>query len=109
ISTYQAVESGPQDFVSRVKNGTNGFFKGLGMGIMLGVALPISGVATGLVQIGKGVFNAPAAWAESSEGKEWDLRRRVWYLYDLQGEAERALNETEEQYAARIAAEKRGE
>jgi len=62
------------------------------------VALPVAGVATGVVQMGRGVFNSAEAMQESSNGKIWDQQRRVWYLYNLQEEAQEVLSVSEEEY-----------
>ena len=108
VSTTDAISKGEQDPGSKVLNGAFGFGKGLVFGIMAGVALPIAGITTGLVQIGRGVFNTPDALVQQNDGKDWDPKRRIWYLYDLQAEAEKVLKETEEEYAARLKAEKLG-
>lgn len=109
VSTIAAVNGGEQDLGSKALNGLKGFGQGLFLGVMAGVALPVAGVTTGLLQIGRGAVNTPDAYMQQGDGKEWDSKRRVWYLYDLEAEADRILKETEEEYADRIVKEQRGE
>ncbi|KAH9261724.1 hypothetical protein BASA81_000380 [Batrachochytrium salamandrivorans] len=109
VSTIAAVNGGEQDLGSKALNGLKGFGQGLFLGVMAGVALPVAGVTTGLLQIGRGAVNTPDALVQQGDGKEWDSKRRVWYLYDLEAEADRILKETEEEYADRIVKEQRGE
>ena len=106
VMTAASIESGQQDLGSKIINGAIGFGKGLMAGVVLGAALPIAGAATGLYQITRGAFNTPEALMEEHDGKEWDSRRRVWFVYNLSQEAERVKNETEEDYAKRLKAEK---
>jgi curved DNA-binding protein CbpA len=106
VMTAASIESGEQDLGSRILNGAIGFGKGLAVGVVLGAALPIAGAATGLYQLTRGAFNTPEAWMEEHDGKEWDSRRRVWYVYSLAADAERVLNETEEDFARRVRSEK---
>jgi len=84
------------------EEGAAGFAKGLAMGVAGAVALPVAGVATGVVQMGRGVFNSAEAVRESSSGKVWDQERRVWYFYNLQEEAAEVLSVSEEEYIARM-------
>jgi len=109
VATQDSISKGQQDPASKAANGLMGFGKGLFFGVMAGVALPVAGIATGIYQVGRGVFNTPDAIVQAGDGKDWDPKRRIWYLYDLQAEAERVLKETEEEYAARMEAENRGE
>ena len=109
LSTTEAINSSPQDPASKTVNGIIGFGKGLFMGVLAGVALPVAGIATGVVQVGRGLINTPDAVMQSGDGKVWDPKRRIWYLYDLQAEAEKVLKETEEEYAERMEAESRGD
>lgn len=108
IATQDAVSSGSQDPASRFANGAWGFGKGLVLGAVAGVALPVAGAVTGVMQMGRGLFNTPDAIVQSSDGKEWDSKRRIWFVYDLQAEAEQILKESEEEFEARMKAEKRG-
>jgi len=80
------------------EGGVAGFGKGLMAGAVAGLALPVAGVATGVYQIGRGVFNTPEAIMEARDGKEWDSKKREWYTYSLQEESGRILNQTEEEY-----------
>jgi len=107
VMTASSINEGQQDLGSKILNGAIGFGKGLVAGVVLGAALPIAGAATGLYQMTRGAFNTPEAFMEANDGKEWDSRRRVWYVYDLAQEAERVKNETEEQYADRLKAERK--
>lgn len=109
VATQDAISKGAQDPASKAANGIMGFGKGLMMGVLAGVALPAAGIVTGVVQVGRGVFNTPEAMMQQNEGKIWDAKRRIWYLYDLQAEADKVLKESEEEYAERLEAEKRGD
>merc|ERR1719401_2385493 len=84
--------------VGAKEEGPTGFAKGLGLGLARAVALPVAGVATGLVQMGRGVFNSAEACQESAKGKIWDQQRRIWYFYNLQEEAQEVLSVSEEEY-----------
>jgi len=84
------------------EGGAVGFATGLGKGIVAGAALATTGVCTGMYQMGRGIANSAEAMKEQKEGKEWDEENRVWYFYSLPEEAERVLNETEEEYIAKI-------
>ena len=48
-----------------------GFGYGLGLGAVGGVGLAIGGVATGVAQIGRGIYNTPEAVSAIGEGKDW--------------------------------------
>jgi len=109
LSTTEAVKNGSQDPASKAANGLLGFGKGLFFGAMAGVALPVAGIATGVIQVGRGLFNTPDAVMQANDGKVWDAKQRIWYLYDLKAEADKVLKETEEEYAARLEAESKGD
>lgn len=70
--------------------GVPGFFKGLGQGLFIGVALPLVGVATGVYQVGCGVVNTPQAFCNSVNGKKYDKETNEWKVpwYSLQEEKE---------------------
>eukprot|EP01083_Nonionella_stella_P209208 758582_1 len=78
--------------------GLSGFGKGLGMGLIAAVVLPVGGVATGMYQIGRGVYNTPEAIEKSKENQEWDKKKRQWFTYNLKKEAEHILNMSEEDF-----------
>lgn len=108
MASMESVNSGAQDPTSRAMNGAIGFGKGLLLGVAAGVMLPVAGIATGIAQIGRGMFNTPDALVQQGDGKDWDSKRRMWYVYDLQAEADVVLKETEEEYATRVRAENSG-
>lgn len=64
--------------VGASKEGVVGFAKGVVTGVATAVVLPVTGVGVGLVQLGRGVVNTPAAIMESSKGKVWDEDQRCW-------------------------------
>ena len=109
VSTHDAVSKGSQDPASMAANGIMGLGKGLVMGVMAAVSLPVAGIATGVIQVGRGIMNTPDAVLQANDGKTWDAKNRIWYLYDLQAEADKVLKETEEEYAARMEAERKGD
>lgn len=54
-----------------------GFFKGLGAGVVMAVALPVAGMGYGIAQVARGMYNTPEAVRESHAGKKWDKKNRV--------------------------------
>jgi curved DNA-binding protein CbpA len=84
---------------------SKGFLGGLAMGVAGGTALAVGGVATGVVQIGRGLYHTPGAVKASLEGKDWDAERNEWVLYNLQEEACAVLSLTDEAYIAQLTEE----
>jgi len=58
--------------------GAAGFAKGLVAGVLGAVALPVGGACVGVMQVGRGLANTPAAIKASNDGKTWDEARRAW-------------------------------
>jgi DnaJ domain len=79
-----------------------GFGIGLGMGILGCAAMTVGGVATGVVQIGRGLVNTPAAVQASIVGKEWDNETREWIIYNLKEESDVILSLSEEDFLATL-------
>lgn len=75
-----------------------GFGYGLGVGVIGGVSLAAAGAVTGAYQITRGLVNTPGSIHASSQGKEWDPEKRVWYIYDLQKEFDEVGNISEEDF-----------
>ena len=74
--------------------GAKGFAMGLGAGIFMGVALPITGVCNGVVQIGRGLCNTVEAVEARVAGKVWDYETQGWIVYvpyNLKDEASTVL------------------
>ena len=86
------------------EEGAAGFAKGLGKGLVAAVGLTTAGAVTGAVQVSRGIVNSAEAVAASASDKEWDQEKREWYVYNLVEEAERVLDETEEEYLKRVEA-----
>ena len=80
------------------EGGFKGFAAGLGAGLLGAVTLPIYGTVVGAVQLGRGVFNTPEAFAERAKGKIWDEDTRKWVSYNLNDEARDVLAKTEEEW-----------
>ena len=78
------------------EGGVGGFFTGLGAGLLGAVALPVSGVVIGAVQLARGALNTPEAISERGKGKVWDEDTRTWVSYDLKEEAREMLDAMEE-------------
>lgn len=78
------------------EGGATGFAKGLGIGVLGAVALPIAGVFSGVGSLASGAMNTPAAMKASAEGKEWDPVSQTWILYTLDGDKKRMLSEEAE-------------
>ena len=51
------------------------------------------GVGTGVVQVGRGIFNTPAAIHGQMSEKLWDEEKRIWYNYNLQTEVDQVKEE----------------
>ncbi|KAI8612476.1 X-domain of DnaJ-containing-domain-containing protein [Chytriomyces sp. MP71] len=73
------------------QDGIKGFATGLGLGVVSAVGMTVAGVGTGLVQIGRGIANTPAAIKEAMADKVWDEEKREWIAYSLPKEAEEVL------------------
>lgn len=75
-----------------------GFGYGLGVGVLGGVSMAAAGAITGAYQITRGLVNTPSSVHASSQGKEWDPEKRVWYVYDMQKELDEIGNISEEDF-----------
>ena len=75
---------------------------GLGIGIVGGVATAVYGVGSGLVQVGRGIANAPGAAMARSEGCDWDEELKQWVLYDLKVDAEKQMSMDEEDFITEL-------
>lgn len=96
-----AVNGSQQGALGAVK----GFGLGLGAGVIGGAAMIVGGVATGVMQIGRGCINTPEAVTAASQGKDWDNEKKQWIVYDLPAEASEFLEVSEEDYIASIVSE----
>jgi len=65
------------------QGGALGFVKGLGLGVLAGGAYAVGGTACGVVQIGRGVLQAPSAHRARLEEKVWDQETGEWVDSDL--------------------------
>ena len=81
-----------------------GFGLGLGAGVLGGTAMAVGGTLTGVVQLGRGVYNSKEAFSAYRDGKDWDEETQSWILYNLKEESERVLSESEEAFLSRITA-----
>lgn len=79
-----------------------GFGVGAGLGILTGAAVAVGGVATGVYQIGRGVYHTPGAVSASFSGKDWDPEKREWITYNLAEESATILSMTEEDFLATL-------
>jgi hypothetical protein len=77
------------------EDGPIGFAKGIGLGLASAVAMTVVGAGTGLVQIGRGIVNTPAAIQAKMNEQVWDEEKRIWYTYNLLLEAEIFFKEEE--------------
>ena len=73
-----------------------GFGVGLGAGIAGGAGIAAAGTATGMAQVGRGMYHTPGAVGAITEGKDWDDEKREWIIYDLQVEADEVMAISEE-------------
>jgi hypothetical protein len=81
-----------------VWGGIKGFGVGLGLGVVGGTAMAVGGVATGVTQIGRGIYHTPGAIKASQEGREWDDSKREWVEYNLKAEENEIMGITEEDF-----------
>lgn len=66
--------------------GATGFAKGLAAGVASAIVLPVTGVAVGAYQVGRGLANSGAAMKNSRAGMLWDESLREWYFYEIEKE-----------------------
>jgi hypothetical protein len=85
-----------------VWGGLKGFGVGLGLGVMGGAAMAVGGVATGVTQIGRGIYHTPGAIKASQEGKEWDENKKEWILYDLKVEEAEVMGMSEDEFVQQL-------
>jgi len=61
--------------------------------------MALGGAATGAMQIGRGLYNTPAAFRSSLSGKDWDDELKEWVEHNLvEEEKSGILSMTEEEY-----------
>lgn len=63
--------------------GTLGFLKGVGLGLLGGTAMVVGGLAVGTAQIGRGIWQIPAARKARMEEKIWDPEIGEWVDINL--------------------------
>ena len=66
--------------------GPKGIAKGIGIGLVLSIALPLGGVIMGTKQILHGLVNTPIAMYSKYNGKIWDKFQNKWIYYSLEEE-----------------------
>lgn len=81
----------------------SGFGKGLGIGLLGGAAMAVGGVATGVTQIGRGIYHTPGAMSAMSKGMDWDEEKNEWFEYNLAEEA-KLVDMSEDDYIASVLA-----
>jgi hypothetical protein len=79
-----------------------GFGTGLGIGVVGGMTMIVGGAVTGVVQIGRGIYNTPGSVSAISAGKDWDEEKREWYVYNLETESKEVLSMSEEDFLKSI-------
>ena len=55
--------------------------------------MSVVGLGTGVVQVGRGIVNTPAAIKGKMNEQLWDEEKRVWYSYDLSKEVDQVKEE----------------
>mmetsp|Transcript_67835 Transcript_67835/g.150293 ORF Transcript_67835/g.150293 Transcript_67835/m.150293 type:complete len:504 (-) Transcript_67835:19-1530(-) len=76
------------------EDGLLGCFRGVGVGLLAGLFLSITGLCTGVFQTLRGVAATPRAICMASQGWTWDAETGTWkepQVYSLPEEAERVL------------------
>lgn len=99
-SAYEGYTSGNGEC-----KGIVGAMKGFGQGLVtgaLGCACFVTaafavGTITGLVQIGRGIYNTPEAIFAIVEGKEWDCDKGTWIEVNLIDDCKEYLEENSEE------------
>ena len=80
------------------EEGISGFIKGIGIGLLGGIFLPVAGMFTGSVQILKGILNTPEAITSNMDGKIWDYDTRTWIIYNLKEETDEIFKISEKEF-----------
>ena len=83
-----AVSLVAQPIAGAQEGGWKGFGAGLLSGMLTAVTLPVTGLAVGVYQIGRGVGNTIDSYKEANDGKLWDQESRSWISYSLGAEME---------------------
>ena len=73
------------------EEGAKGFAKGLGVGIIGAIVLPVTGAVVGIKETVHGAMNTPDAVKAHSEDKEWDKDTKTYIDYNLVAESETVL------------------
>lgn len=60
------------------QEGVKGLGKGVAVGVTGAAVLPVVGVAVGMSQLARGIYNTPTAMYERSRGRYWDASQREW-------------------------------
>jgi len=74
------------------EEGPKGFAKGLGVGILGAIVLPVTGAVVGIKETVHGAMNTPDAVKAHSEDKEWDKETKTYIDYNLVAESDKMLN-----------------
>lgn len=82
-----------------LKEGFNGFIKGMGAGLISSVVFFVGGVGLALTQSIRGCLETPTYINEGLfNNKTWDDDDRIWVNYDLDKEYQDILNTDEEKF-----------
>ena len=84
------------------EGGAKGAAVGLGIGIVGGAATAVYGIGSGVMQIGRGLYNAPGAYKAQGEGMDWDDEKKEWYMYNLKEEAEDVMAVDEDTFVSNL-------
>jgi len=74
------------------EEGAKGFAKGLGVGLLGAIVLPVTGAAVGIKETVHGAINTPEAVKAHSEDKEWDADTKTYIDYNLVAESDAVLS-----------------
>ena len=74
------------------EGGAEGFAKGLGIGIIGAIVLPVTGAVVGIKETVHGAMNTPDAVKAHGEDKEWDKETKTYIDYNLVAESDSVLN-----------------
>lgn len=79
-------------YMGAKEEGAKGFAKGLGLGIVGGIVLPVTGVVVGISETVKGAVNTPTHVKAKMDDKEWDSETQSYITYSFPDEVENIMS-----------------
>ena len=72
------------------------------VGVIGGLGMAIGCGLSGLYQLTFGIIRTPGAIMASASGKDWDQTAQEWRYFDLQDDARKTLNMTDEEFLTSV-------